>query len=492
MDILGLAGYSPSSGNNSLIAAYGNSLVNVITGVGYGFPITAGQKVEFETFLDSLFFQNYVDTPRTFNGTSWTRTHVAKLPLSKYIKRQGDYMYLGYIKIGSTEYASRVWRSNLPKNDTVHWGYEQGSTLETIAGNTLVRANNAGFKTYGLKRGDPVFITSGTDIGQYFINTVVDDQHLILTEPMKATASGISFWAGGNWFDVNRDDGDIITWLGENNDELTIYKRDSLHRYNGSSRIKVSDALGTTSGRSVGNLHELSMYFHGSSGLRTGFYSFNGSDAKKESGAIEKYIEGIDTNMYGSIVHWIEGDLYRAYVGNINNTTYNISMDKAVMTYDYATDNWSIDPITKIVKASAEFRQSGTRQTYFGTNDSQVYRTPSGYDFGGKPIPFSFTTTIVYPSGSEFTNTFPRVEIISKDAKGMRVQYKLHLTPFTSDDNFNSLGQIDNEKTILQIPENHNQASGLQLRFIGSHPYEPTELIKKITVYYKKEEKVLY
>jgi hypothetical protein len=491
-DILGLTGFSPSSGNNLLIAAYGNSIVNVVTGLGYGFPIDTTQKVEFETFLNSLFFQNYITTPRTFNGTVWSNKHVSKLPLSQYLKVWNERLYLGYIKIGSTEYSSRVWYSNLPKNDILNWGYEIGTNLQTVAANTLVTSYNAGFKTYGLKRGDPLFILSGNDIGQYSINTVVDDQHLVLTEPMTTTASSISYWTGGNFFDVSRDDGDFITWLGENNNELLVFKRDSLWRYNGSYKTRVLDAVGTTSGRSVINLHTLTIYFHGASGLETGFYFYERGTSKKGSGAIEKYIDGISSNMYTSIVAWREGELYRAYVGDIENTTFDISIPKAVITYDYATDTWSVDPITKIVKAATQFRQSGTKQTYFGTSDAEVHRTPSGYSFNGSPIPFTFTTKIIYPSGTNHTNTFPRIEVISKDAKAVRVQYKLHLKPFTSDENFNALGQIDNEKTVLNLPEQYNMASGIQLRFIGIHPYEPTEIIKKITIYYKKENKISY
>lgn len=481
--LLGLHGLSKTTGVNTLIAAYGNGFINVGTGIGYGIPITSTNNVEFEEFLDSLFFQNFADTPLSFNGTVWSRRHVSKVPLAKYIKQQGQRLYLGYVNLNGTTYPSRVWYSDLPVNDTIVWGYEAGSNGSAIAGNTLFTSLNAGFKTYNVQRGDPLFITSGSNAGQYFIQQIVDDQHIILTEALKYTESNLSYWAGDNFIDFARDDGDFLTELEENNNQLIAFKRDSLHRYDGSRLVKIRDAFGTTSGRSVANLRELSIYFHGSQGDATGFYVYDGNSSTKISAPIQKHIDGISSNMYGSIVSWVENNLFRSYVGTITNSNYNISIPNAVVTWDYANRAWSVDPIADTILVSTQFRQSNTKQTYIGTSDDQILVTPSGNDFNGNAIPHMFEITD-YPNGTQAINTFNRLQVISESARGMQIQYKLLLAPFESDEEYQPLGQLDHERTELYFPEFHNQASGIGLRFLGIDAQEATSIIKKMTIFY--------
>ena len=126
-----------------LLAAYVNDIVNVTTGLGYGLALNPSYPVETENFLGSLFFQNYFNTPKTFNGTAWSYQHVDEVPLSKYIKQWQSRLYLGFIKIGSTEYPSRIWYSDLPVNDTIQWGFEYGTDMSIIAGDNRVTTNLA-------------------------------------------------------------------------------------------------------------------------------------------------------------------------------------------------------------------------------------------------------------------------------------------------------------------------------------------------------------
>jgi hypothetical protein len=351
-NILGIHGLTTIN-QSVLISAYGNDLVNMGTGLGYSQNITPNQNVEMEMFLNSLFFQNYIDTPRTFDGTSWTNKHVSRLPISKYIKRWNSRLYIGYVKIAGTDYPSRVWFSDLSKNNTITWGYETRTNLQTTAGSPTVFSAFAGFKTYNIKRGDPFLILTGPNAGEYIIQTIDADQQLTLTEPMKVDSSGDTYYCGGNFFDVARDDGDYLTWIGENNSyfyqQLLLYKRDSLFRYDGSRLVPVQGAFGTTSGRSVINIHELSLYFYGSGGLTTGIYSYDNQQSKKISAAVEHHIQGISPTMYDKVIGWRERDLARMYVGNIVNTTYGINVPNAVITWDYNTHAWSVDPIAHFV-----------------------------------------------------------------------------------------------------------------------------------------------
>ena len=484
-------GFNTAS-QNQLIGAYGNDIIKVSTNTGFGVNITTTEKIRFDNFLASLFFQNYTDTPLTYNGTVWTRKHVGKVPLAKYLKAWKERMYFGFIKIGSTEYPSRVWYSDLPINDTIQWGYERGTNLTTTAGSNLVGSAFAGFKTYDLEIGDPFFITSGSDIGEYRIKEIIQDQQVTLNDyngtatTLTTTATGVSFWAGGNWFDVSRDDGDFLTGLASNFNQLIIFKRESLHRYNGSSTDQVRNTPGTTASDSIVNIRDWTIYFFGGGRRETGFYAYDGTEGFKISNGIQKYIDGIDSGAHVTIVGWREGNLARFYVGDITNTNYNISILKAVITFDYDSKAWSVDPIGKVIENATEFRQGGVKTSFIADPD-EVFETPSGYTFDGTPVKWTFTIKPIYPEGTAWNNTFTKLQIISENANGVKVSYRRRFQPLNSDDNFTPLGDIRNDNQFFIYPEDKNRSSGVELRFDGISSTEPVALIKKLTQYYRKE-----
>lgn len=474
-----------------LVAAYGNDIVNVLTGAGYGLALDPGYQVEFENFLGSLFFQNYNDRPRTFDGTTWSYQHVAKLPLSRYIKQWSSRLYLGFIKIGSVEYPSRVWYCDLPVNDTVQWGYEYGTDLQTYTQQNRITTTFARFKTYNIKRGDPFFILTGADAGQYSVKEVESETAIRLADyngndiVLTTSGTGITYWVGGNWFDVERDDGDFVTWVTHNFEQLLIFKRDSVHRYNGTSQVQVKGAPGTTSGRSVINNKDWTAWFHGGLRDQTGFYAYDSTSGNKISNGIQKYVDGIEPGMYTRIVGWREGQLLRWYVGTISNPDYKLVVENAVITMDYASQAWSVDPLADVIEAATEFRQGGTKSAFIA-NDTQVFQTPLGNKFNLSPIPFSFEIGSIYPSGTDYSNTFTRVQIISENAAGIKVFYRRRLKPFDSDLEYKPLGSIQSESTWLYFPEEANQSSGIDYRFEGISTTEPTAVIKKTKTFYVK------
>lgn len=492
-NVLGIKGLSAPA-LNVLMAAYGNDMINLATGQGYGLGISPNFTVEFESFLGSLFFQNNNDRPLSFDGNVWSTKHLARPPLGKYIRvwRSRSRMYVGYVTILGTLYPSRVMFCDLPINGTVQWGWEYGTNLQTVAGSATVFAKNAGFQTYNVKRGDPFFILTGADAGEYRVLSVDADQQVTLDKPMKFSSLGIQFWAGGNWFDVGPDDGDFITWMEENNDQICVFKRDSVYKLNasdGSSKTKIRGALGTTSGRSVVNLHELTIYYHAGTALSTGFYAYNGLYAQKLSTPIDNHIAGIDPSTFP--VAWREGELYRAFVGNVVNRVYNITIPNAVMTWDYLTKTWSVDPIDDVPTCATEFRQGLVKLSYFGTTTDAVMATPQGVTYNGKDIPFEGEIPDIYPLGTEWICDFVCVQVYSKNMKGTLIQYRRRLMPFDSEKDWHDLGEIQSDMTELDFDLETNQASGIDLRVISISGTTPEGRIEKFTVWYKPKTQIL-
>jgi len=485
-NIDGLYGMNLSAGTNKLLAAYGNDVVDVVAGTGYHQNLTAGSSAEMVTYVDNLYLVNGTDATRSFDGTNWTSTNYrVRCPIAKYIYNYRTRLYLAYTTINGTDYASRVVYSGLPHNDDARWEIEWGSALEQTADSAVVTDRKANFITANIKAGDPIFILAGNNAGEYTVSSVDSEIQLTLVEDLVNTVASSTYWVGSNWFDVKTDNNDYIRGLGENSDRLLIFKLNSIHRYNDTSLFQIGDYPGTSSHRSIQNVNSYTYYFHGSESTRTGIYVYDGSSVVKVSAAIQPYVDGIAASIFPTIVGWREGDWYRCYVGDIDNAQRNISEDKVILSHNSVTNKWSIDPINKTVKAKATWLESNEQKIFFGDDSAEVFQTPSGYSLDGESLAWALETGVHYPEDSESINRFNRIQIISRDARAVKVQYKLYNQPKTVDDQWSELGEISEDKTELKIPRDHNWASGINIRLSETSIREATQYIEKITLFYE-------
>lgn len=489
-NICGLQGYSGASGSvNKLLAVYGNDIVDVTTGTGYSQNLTANTDAEMDVFLDSVFFTNGIDGVRTFDGTTWSKKHVANCPIGILFRDYLAKMYLLAPTINGTKYYSKFLESDLPKNNTIEWGIAYGTDLAETSGSKEVTSATAGFKTRGINIGDPFVIENGANAGEYIVEGNISDYRLTLTTPMQFTDSSDTFHCGDNLYDVKTDDGDILKWADVINNRLILFKQNSLHSFNRTSMTEIR-GVGTSSGRSVIPFKDkgLIIYWHGSNKDRTGFYMTDSTSSSRLSNPIQDYIDGITSANYDNIVAWREGNIYRAYVGDVTNTARNISITNCVLELDLDNNVWTPGKISHVIKCATLHRESNIENTYIGDDSAQVFKTPSGYSDAGSSVPWYMETKVIYPSGSEIINTINKVQIISRDASGVQVRYKLINNPFASDEDWQGLGEIKYDKTELFIPKNHSKACGIQYRLEKNDAVEPTQLIEKISTFYKPEE----
>lgn len=235
----GLGGFNKSDGTTKLLAAYGNDIVDVHTGLGYNQNLFPGNSAEFETFLDNLFFENYKNQPRHFNGSTWGKNLANKMPMAKYMKRWKTQLYLGFCKFPQSgvetwdkdpiassvaaadiTFASRVFYPDVPSDrKTLKWGLLWSNTFRTrFDGDNKLFINknlDVGFITCGIKFGDPLFILNGDDlsVGQYTIASVDAEDQVTLIQKVPKTLTASSGWCGSNWFDVNTDDNDVENFV---------------------------------------------------------------------------------------------------------------------------------------------------------------------------------------------------------------------------------------------------------------------------------------
>lgn len=458
------------------------------TGAGYSQNISSSYNAEFATYLDYCFFVNGYNTTRSFNGTSWSELGtVNRAPIAKYIKGYGTRLYLANLTINSQKYPSRVWFTDLPYNNLPRWGIEWGTDLVQTASSAVIKSASASFKTYGIKVADPVWILTGANAGEYIVKTVDDEGTITLTTSLTSAATGSSFIIGSNYFDVRTDDNEQLMGLGENSNRLLCFKLNSLYRYNGTSLFQVPGAPGTSSARSIFNVKGYTLYFHGTETNKTGIYMYNGEQVVKVSNPIQPYIDGISVSMYGSVVGWREGDLYRLYVGDITNTQRNISVTKAVITYNVADNKIWVDSIRHVPTCATTFVVNNSEQIFFGDNNATAYLTPSGYDYDGYDIAWSMETGVHYPEGSEYLLKFKRLQFIARDARNVKVKYKLYNFPDEFDTQWLALEDLEHDKTEIKIPTSHSRACGINIKLEENSIKENTQSIEKISIFYTTE-----
>lgn len=515
-NINGIIGYNNITSNiNKILAAYGNDVIDVATGLGYGLNLNSSNKVDFAVFLERVFLQNYSALPKTFDGTSWTTTHVSRAPIGKYQKPFKSRMYLGYCSFPDPQapqdanntvvsYPSRVFHSDPYIGGKLTWGLEWGRAgvfglndpsytdksffkVDSIHGYPVVQD----FKENNIKVGDPLILTDFADPNQkniFLVHSIPSPFVLKLTSTASVSDDS-NFWVGSNWFDVGAGDGDQIYGFGENSDRLLIFKLLSLWFYTGSELRQVRDAPGTSSQRSVINKGGYTYYFHGSDPLISGIYRYDGNYSIKVSKAIDPFIKGMSTSNYSEVVAWQEGEELRWYIGDISNTNYNISMTNAVVSFHTGTGAWDVSPIADVIKCATRYISSNQQSYYTGTNDDQVLKMGTGHNHNGNPIRMELETKPYYPSGTDIINKFTALQIIGRGTKGVKVKYKGWNNPTKIDNQWKSLGELQDDKTELFIPEEVSTASGFQLDYEETGSNENDIYIEKSTMFYRPQRK---
>ena len=520
-NILGLVGFNENLDQdvnpivNKLFAAYGNDIVDVTAGTGYGLNLNSSNKVEFEVFLNTVFFQNFSQRPKTYdtNLNKWTTKHVGRTPIAKYIKKHKSRIYLGWCGFtgpqaptndistaARTLFPSYVFYSDLRTSNELTWGIEWGNNGKTEAGNTRFNlaagAITQDFVARNIKVGDRLFFTdigsgatpSALVDGRYFVTKIPSSYELIVDKPFPVTVSNASYWVSGNFFPVGADDGDFITGFGENSDTLLIFKLFSLLFYTGSQLKQVKGAPGTSSQRSVINDRKgNTYYFHGSDLGITGIYRYNGVSSVKVSRAIDPFIQGMVTSNYDDVVAWEDGDELRFFIGDLTNNNEDISMTNAVASLNTTTGAWDVSQIADVITASTKWVVSNVKNSYCGTSDDEILKMASGNSHNGTAIPAVVETGIKYPSGSHIQNEFLYVHGIGKNCRGLRLSYKLWNKPEDYDDRWWPLGEMREDLTEFEPTVKNRHGAGIQFRIEEDGSLENDWIFEKILFFYRPD-----
>jgi len=492
----GLHGINYSDGTDKLIAIrYGvikeyNSVTEVWDHVeSPHFNFTAD--VYSTNFLDHAFFVNGEDAnySRNSSGTWSNTTNLSDSPIGKYIKSHTVKLFIGNIQINGTYYRSRVWMSDLPKNDQIQWGLETGSDLVTTVDSAVITSSGSTFKTNGIKVGDKIILESGSSAGEYTVRSVDSETQITLSETLSSSGTGIDFWVGGNWFDVKTDDGDELTGFGSNSNELLIFKNNSVHRYNVQANTlrQIKEAPGTSSGRSIVDEDEFTYYYDPSSNA---IRRISGNTSLILSLPIEDIMEGISSDMKSSVVGWqTDRTLIEFFIGTVT-TRDGYTISNCVVSWDTITESWSTRSLPFSIEQSTEWRQNSKNDTYIGTPTGKVLKVSDGYKYDTSDISFVLIDQPVFPEGRGVIKTFDSIRLYVANGQGdITVMYRiLYMTKDEGSwvhSEWNSMtGKADNPLTEFKFKDDFpRRGMGIQLQFIQSSGSE-SFLIEDYDLFY--------
>lgn len=461
-----------------------------------GATLTNDKDAYMASLIDRVFLVNDTDKMVEYNGTYWTFSENSIDGLiSKFIISGESRMFLFNIQIqknNPVRYSTRVWYSNPPLRNTIQWGFEEGSDLVTTADSAVVTSASSLFVNRGIKVGDTFFITTGSDERdkEYIVQSIDSQTQITLTESLSATATGIEFWVGSNWFDVGSDDGDVGNGIGIASNEIVFVKKNSVHRYNvsGEELRRIKDVPGTTSSRSVISWGSYCWWYHPSGIYRTG-----GGIGEKVSNSVEDIIEGVADANQDDVVGFVDQTRNEVgwYLGDVTLRDGD-TISKCAVVLNLDTKTWEPRSYDKNIKVATNWLRSSIPEVYFGDDNSGVFQLNTGTTFDGSDIPFSTELFPLFPSGEDALNILNRVRAYIDNGPDVQVFYKLIYKPrygvegvWDSDTEWKPLKGSQIAERVDWYFDPDSRASGVKLKFVESGGDE-TFLIKKFTLYFSE------
>lgn len=300
-----------------------------------------------------------------------------------------------------------------------------------------------------------------------------------------------------NYFDVARDDGDIIKGLGENSNRLLIFKEHSLYRWDTNQLFKVPAAPGTGSSRTIKNLQGRTIYLH-----RSGLWLYDGNVSSLISRPIQDVIDSISSLNIGSACAWVDGDEYFCYVGDID--TGELEVDDCVLVYNIATKAVTLESVvhpilaaTEHIDDSSDVEYSDTRYEYsadtigysgyttsepiifLGTDTGYILKWNDGYTHAGTAISMDVETKDYYPGNPSSDKFFHQVYVYSKYGTSTSIAMQTDEGPWIT------LGQLYAPISMFRVPNEISNGKKCKFKFKESSINTPVE-IEGIDIYYRE------
>lgn len=233
------------------------------------------------------------------------------------------------------------------------------------------------------------------------------------------TASVIS-WNSGDYgsYQVQENDGDIITGIHPRRDRLLIFKnhyiegRDSYFR-----RISVVRGLGTPCNDSVVTINNSTFFLNLDDRNTTGIYEYSTSDPIKISSPIQDVIDSIDFSDLTKFWAVKFSDNYLINFGSISSV-------QTLGLYNTNYKAWATWQLPYTIKICSVFTDSNSLYPFFGTSTGKVYESIGAKD-GSDAINSEVDTWEIHCDKPHLFKEFSKIVIFCQSPVGSEVEYRI-------------------------------------------------------------------
>lgn len=266
----------------------------------------------------------------------------------------------------------------------------------------------------------------------YFASAVANKSRVYFSsDPISGS---INFTTADDYFDVNPEDGQSITALGENSGRLLIFKDESMFRWNDSATEPdpIID-VGTSSQESVKTINGITYFFN-----RYGVYAYSGGMPYCISRKVQSWIDAITQSKLSDIYAEVDHDHYYLAIGDV--TVDSVDYSNVLLVYNIPLMAWTIWSLANEVSALSSYLSSGARYISMGTTGGKMFRINSGNSDGGTAIAVNIETKQYDIETPEIEKKFTEVHIGTDKARGI-----LEIGALVDDESLKTIGSSQDD-----------------------------------------------
>ncbi len=346
-----------------------------------GLSLTAGAKAEFSNYLDGVFMTNYSDSPRWFDGSTWsTSTNLTNAPKARYCQRYFNRMYFANLDVSGTAHPSRVALSSLP-DESYHITWDMSE----------------GYFDVSPKDGSPI-----TGLGENYHRLLIYKENGI----WRYDTNSLYVFPGAVGTTSQRSIANVLGWT-------IAYHPSGIYGVMEDEVVKLSRAVDDI----IAGVLSSNVYNICAGAIDDVYYIYLG-DVLNSSAGID--IKNCVLKLDVAKMKWTVGSfshtplIFAPYRYDRTNITYNNA------SYSYNSPG--------VFYNGVGFAQE---EMYFGDNTGKIYRfSKEATTFAGEPIAASFETPNYYFAGQHRRGILQAIRFYVKQGRRLKLFYSLDDGPW--------------------------------------------------------------
>ena len=386
--------------------------------------LTKGKKVSFaySPTLDTLFAVNGTDSPRSYDGTSWsTTTNVTGAPKGKFVISFGRRIYILNTSIQPSLSSSVSPSPSISPSVSISPSLSPPNSVSSS-----VSPSSSTSPSQSVSPSVSPSISPST--GDYDFSSRAYRSSLV-------DSGSITWDTENDWFTF--DDTLVgATRLGNN---CLFLCNNSGHILTLNDEKYQVTNKGCVSADSICSYNEWAFW----AGL-DGFYGNDGSTTRKISLPIEEYWKGIPLANMSSIQAKVVGDVIVIYIGDITSPS---TLSNVAFIYDINQNDWCRISFAHEFKNLHTYVTTTGSEMFAGNDNGEVFQLFTGGSQHGSTFTSFLETNWFYGSGPLNTDDFSEIWGFGEKLSGLKVYYKV------DDKEWTPAGELNGSSDFVKLPK---------------------------------------